>query len=1588
LTFVPAVPINPPAPVDDPQPLTQLVNRVVEPSQQERYDSTLLEAVNLLSERKYTQALLALETAQAIQDTEPVRQEIAKVKGLIQQQEEQQNAATRTAQDIQTVLNEGKADEAARLSTDALQQFGGSDTAEALARLKRQADALTTALDQNQAAMAERRTRLLQDGNAALRNGNLRAGLIGLEQALQLGDDPAVRQRYDETRAALQRYDEQRQIAFQMRRNPGQLEDALAALREAQKAWDTPQVRMDLEEFTFALQKRRDRLTVADFELRGDVGLPLAGRTLAEELLPYFKPRFDLAEREQINQVLGELKLEAAAVPDNPEGRQEVGRLARVRYMVVGSLTPLQGVTVNARLVDVSSGLIVHTARLSAPDMDGLMRRLSVLAQMLMMTDDQKAAFEQLLAEKEVVAIKPIEPAPLPPPPPAFVLNVPPPPPPPPLVTFTLAPVALGGVTVADFNNLPPVVVTPATPPPVEVILTREDPRRRRMLQLALEIGDNLFRRGLHREAHRQFSLALSFCDDHRDIEVRLERCRPFLPPPVVVATAPVVRPRVIFFSFVVNADPGLVPSRYGDLLADQYASYFGNTFDIIDRGEVCWYMGRLGITLRDVLNDASARYCLAQALNARFILYGTVQQTASLDVNAHLIDARTGNRTGTAKIHVQDHLELKLRLSELAKQIRLDPESQAQAAREGQDSETVLNQARQLQKTDPAQAAEVLRTALKQNPNNTAMQSLLVQNEQVLNQKALAETQAKETARRLADADLARKKLVDLALKSDLARMGAEQEARTRTEASRKLEEQKKLRAYEQLRAEGQKALLRGDYVAAVQDFQSATALKPSEEGFKELAQAQAKAQEASRLKLLADQQKKDLERKRTQEAALVRVEAERKRLAEQEAARRKVQEEHDQKEYARLLDQSKLLLKNHRYPEALAAAQSAQQLHRSQEIEQQILAIKQEQTLAVARLKGDKERQEAEKRVAEEKGRQAQAEAVNKTRQESYTKLLKQAQQDLVDKKYDQSIAQYQEAGKLFRTDAVISGLRQAEQLRQHELAVKQAEGNQKQEQEKRQAQVQKLLADSQTALTAGNLDAAEKSITEAGKLAPGNVDVLTARNKVQQARQDYSARNRKKLDDYQALLQRGKSELLAQKYNEALASFQAASQLLPEDAAAKNLITQTRKAQTDAATATALKQEEEQKAVKVRQLVAGAQQALGTKDFAGAGRLLDEARKLLPRDPVIASAQVDLDKARKLAAADPAKTKKVQEDYELAFGAGQDAMKKRNYQGAVNAYTEALRILPGDLKATEQLAAARKLLAASTPTTPTPTPTDTAFKQHLTQAQAAQTGKRYQEAITHYTEALKLMPGDATATRGLADARKALAEGQTSSKLEADQAAAVKAGRAALLARKYDDAIKDFTEALRLKPDDKAVQTLLKEAQTGKAGEAAQAQAAKKQQYNQQMTQGQAAMTAKRYAEAVNHFSDALKLIPGDPAATQARADAVKALNAPKPPPIPNPMAGDYGKHMANGAALEKQKKWAEAMQAYQAALKIMPGDARAAAGLKSAQIGSHLAEADKAIAARKLPDAIKAYEEVLKLEPTNTQAKDGLKRIKGG
>ena len=142
----------------------------------------------------------------------------------------------------------------------------------------------------------------------------------------------------------------------------------------------------------------------------------------------------------------------------------------------------------------------------------------------------------------------------------------------------------------------------------------------------------------------------------------------------------------------------------------------------------------------------------------------------------------------------------------------------------------------------------------------------------------------------------------------------------------------------------------------------------------------------------------------------------------------------------------------------------------------------------------------------------------------------------------------------------------------------------------------------------------------------------------------------------------------------------------------------------------------------------------------------------------------------------------------------------------------------------------------------------------------------------------------------------------------------------------------------------------------------------------------------MTAKKYVEAITAYTEALKLFPNDGDAKKGLADATQ-LTKPVPPPPPTPQA-EYNRQMQQGATMDQQKKYAEAIKAYSAALKAFPNDARAAGALKEASYKYQMAEGLKAAQAKKFPDAIKAYEEALKQKPNDAEATAALKRAKAG
>src|SRR5262249_56055093 len=109
-----------------------------DPVAQAKYEAALGLALSLLADRKLSEALDALETAKAARDTEFIRTEIGKLKVRI----DQDAAARKTADDIETILEQGKGAEAAQLAQAAVKEFGDSDASRRLPNLNLHAPSL------------------------------------------------------------------------------------------------------------------------------------------------------------------------------------------------------------------------------------------------------------------------------------------------------------------------------------------------------------------------------------------------------------------------------------------------------------------------------------------------------------------------------------------------------------------------------------------------------------------------------------------------------------------------------------------------------------------------------------------------------------------------------------------------------------------------------------------------------------------------------------------------------------------------------------------------------------------------------------------------------------------------------------------------------------------------------------------------------------------------------------------------------------------------------------------------------------------------------------------------------------------------------------------------------------------------------------------------------------------------------------------------------------------------------------------------------------------------------------------------------
>ncbi len=743
--------------------------------------------------------------------------------------------------------------------------------------------------------------------------------------------------------------------------------------------------------------------------------------------------------------------------------------------------------------------------------------------------------------------------------------------------------------------------------------------------------------------------------------------------------------------------------------------------------------MGRLGITMRDVLNDPASRVALAQALNARFFIFGGMKHTASFDVTTTMIDAQNGGKTGGGAIHVQDQNEMKLRLPELVRQT-LGTKEQAQViARQGADSEKVITEARKhLQAKRYAEASQTASAGLLKYPNSPALQSIQAEAEKEAQKARLEEARRQEQERQAAAAALAKKRQDELARQADEARRKAEAEAKSRDQAAIRTREAERQRAHDELIVRARTAAKAGNSAQAVSLYESAIALKPSEADSRELAQVKLKSEEAAKAAAVENAKLKADAEARAKAAQLAesraKVEAERKARETADAEKIKQQEARDLAEQNRLIAHGNDLMKKGDYATAVSVFQSAGRIKKSAEVDKLVAQANDALARADAEKKGQQAKADLEKKLAAEKAAREKADAEAKQKQDAYQKHLSEAQKALAEKRYDAALASYNEAGKLFRTDAVLAGQKQVADAKAHDAAIIAADKRKQEEEQARQANVTRLLKDGQAALDTKQYDKALSLLGEAKKLAPTNAEVQAALSKAQIAhdaalKTESAAEAEKKRQadaeakrraDIARLVKEGQTALTAKKYDEAIRDFTDALKLDPANKDVSGLLQQATKGRDDAKAAT---DAEAKRRADFNRLMTSGQAAATAKKYDEAIRDFGDALKLMPGDPGATKALKDAQAARDT----PKPPPPPPVEYVRSMDQAAALEKTQKYADAALAYSAALKALPGDAKATKSLD----------------------FAQHMADGQKLLTAKKFPDAVKEFDQALKVFP-----------------------------------------------------------------------------------------------------------------------------------------------------------------------------------------------------------------------------------------------------
>ena len=173
------------------------------------------------------------------------------------------------------------------------------------------------------------------------------------------------------------------------------------------------------------------------------------------------------------------------------------------------------------------------------------------------------------------------------------------------------------------------------------------------------------------------------------------------------------------------------------------------------------------------------------------------------------------------------------------------------------------------------------------------------------------------------------------------------------------------------------------------------------------------------------------------------------------------------------------------------------------------------------------------------------------------------------------------------------------------------------------------------------------------------------------------------------------------------------------------------------------------------------------------------------------------------------------------------------------------------------------------------------DQKFNKKLAEALEFEKKRDLSNAYRVYTEALAIKPGNKFVIEKLKELAADIKDLENEAKIKAEFDRLMALGDANMTSLKYAEAVQNYTGAVKIMPKDQVAISKLSNAQ--KLLAIALEKAKQDTEFNRLIAMGDANVKAVKYPEAIINFKDALKVRANDPVATAKLADAEKLLAA---------------------------------------------------------------------------------------------------------